>query len=138
MPLQVAWRLLFRVNNRAAADRCTAGAQRVVPGLVVGDPPKPYWKSPELWEVSCRSEFTWLDSEGIVAILKAANALGNGWYVMGPSFTDDRLHGFDGVFDVRSGRAHATGLHWASFSLLVLPRQACGPLEVEGQDPETH
>jgi len=120
MSLEVAWRLMFRVNDRVAADRCLAGALDRLAASVTEEP-KPYWKKPELWEVSLRSQFGSPASEGVVSVLSAANALATGWYVSGPVLVDGQLSGFEGVFDSQWGRQHVTGLQWASFSVGEFP-----------------
>jgi hypothetical protein len=115
IPREVAWRLLFRVNDRVAADRCVASALRRLTAIVT-EGPKPYWKQTELWEVCLQSSLAPPVSEGVLLLLVAADALGTGWNVSGPVILDGELSVFEGIFDRRWGRPHVPGLHWASFS----------------------
>lgn len=121
MPLEVAWRLMFRVNNRVAADRCLARVLSTLCAEVI-DAPKPYWKIPELWEVSLRSEFGSPPAEGITALLQAANSIASGWWVTGPTLNDGELLEFGGVFNNKHGGSHVPGLEWGSFSVGEFPQ----------------
>lgn len=122
MPLEVAWRLMFRVNDRVAADRCLARALGMLTASVC-DKPKPYWKQPELWEVSLRSRFGLPAGESVLSLLAAASAMATGWSISGPLIADEQVSVFEGVFDARWGREHLAGLHWASFSVGVFPKE---------------
>lgn len=83
MSLEVAWKLMFRVNNREGADRCVANALGKLSASVT-DGPRPYWKQPELWEISLRNNFGSPNSAGVLCLLAMANALATGWYILGP------------------------------------------------------
>jgi hypothetical protein len=117
MALEVAWRLMFRVNDRRAADRCLAKALGLLTASV-SDEPKPYWKMPELWEVSLLSKFELPTGEGVLSLLAAADALATGWHVSGPMLANGQVSLFEGVFDRKIGsHEHVAGLLWASFSV---------------------
>lgn len=120
MPHEVHWRLMFRTNDAAAADRCLRRALVVISANVV-IPPKLYWKLPELWEVSLRSPFASSTADGVLSLLAAADRLATGWHISGPCLANGQITMFDGVFDIRSGRAHVAGLAWASFSVSQQP-----------------
>ena len=113
----VAFRLMFRVANRAAFERCLA---RVLPLLGPACEPgegQPYWKIPELWEccvtVPAQGESV---AEQVLAGLITAKRLASGWYIFG-SLSTESADGFHGVFAVNegSGSSHVVGLEWASF-----------------------
>jgi hypothetical protein len=113
----IAWRLMFRVGNRAAFDKCLA---RVLPLLGPGCEPgegRPYWKIPELWEctatVPIQGESV---AEQVLGCLMAAQRLAAGWYILG-SLSTENADGFSGVFAVKEGggASHVVGLEWASF-----------------------
>jgi hypothetical protein len=120
MPLEVAWRLMFRVNDASGADRCLARALELLPCEVV-EVPKPYWKMPELWEVALRSLFASPTATGVLELLRVANRLASGWLVSGPLIDNGTISVFEGVFDMKSGRPHVAGLSWASFSVGNFP-----------------
>ncbi|MFO0812625.1 MAG: hypothetical protein U0796_05370 [Gemmatales bacterium] len=120
MPLQVAWRLMFRVNDAAGADRCLARTREVLPSEVV-EAPKPYWKVPELWEVALRSPFSSPAATGVFELLLVANRIASDWLVSGPLIANDNVSVLEGVFDAKSGRPHVAGLSWASFSVGDFP-----------------
>jgi hypothetical protein len=125
MSMSIYWRLMFRVSNHRALDKCLA---RVLPlfgaGAAVGEC-KPYWKIPELWECNLvsliPSEAT---AEQVLACLLTAKSLATGWYILG-SLSAECADGFSGVFDAKGqGGASATavGLEWASFNLTTTGR----------------
>jgi hypothetical protein len=121
MPLEVAWRLMFRVNDASGAGRCLTRTRELLPAEVV-EVPKPYWKMPELWEVALRSPFASPAATGVFELLLVANRLASDWLVSGPLIENDgTVNVFEGVFDVRSGRPHVAGLSWASFSVGSFP-----------------
>jgi len=124
MPLEVAWRLMFRVNDAAGAGRCLTRARELLPAEIV-EGPKPYWKIPELWEVALRSPFTSPAATGVFDLLLVANRLASNWFVSGPLIEDATVSVFEGVFDGNSGRPHIAGLSWASFSVGSFPA-GCG------------
>lgn len=113
---QVNWRLMFRVNDAASAARCLASVRKVLPSQVV-EAPKPYWKLPELWEVTLRSPLAAPIAEGVLDLLLTANRLANGWLVSGPTLEHGIVTAFSGIFDAKSSRSHVAGLAWASFSV---------------------
>jgi hypothetical protein len=120
MPLEVAWRLMFRVNDASAAGRCLARTRELLPAEVVGAP-KPYWKMPELWEVALRSPFASPAATGVFELLLVANRLASHWHVSGPLIENDTVNVFEGVFHAKFGRPHVAGLSWASFSVGSFP-----------------
>jgi hypothetical protein len=120
MPLEVAWRLMFRVNDASGAGRCVARTREVMSAEIV-EAPKPYWKIPELWEVALRSAFASPSPTGVYELLRVADRLASNWYVTGPSVDNDVVRVFEGVFDEKSGRPHVAGLSWASFSVGDFP-----------------
>jgi hypothetical protein len=123
MPLEVAWRLMFRVNDASGAGKCVARAREVLSADIV-EAPKPYWKIPELWEVALRSAFASPSPRGVYELLRVADRLASNWYVTGPSVDNDVVRVFEGVFDEKSGRPHVAGLAWASFSVGDFPAAA--------------
>jgi hypothetical protein len=118
MSVSIYWRLMFRVSNRRALDKCLA---RVLPlfggGVEVGEC-KPYWKIPELWECNLVSLVpAGSTAEQVLAGLLTAKNLASGWYVLG-SLSADSADGFSGVFDAKGqgvASGPAVGLEWASF-----------------------
>jgi hypothetical protein len=120
MPLEVAWRLMFRVNDASGAGRCLTRTRKVLPVEVV-EAPKQYWKIPELWEVALRSPFASPAATGVFELLLSANRLASDWFVSGPLVEGDTVIVFEGVFDAKSGRPHVAGLSWASFSVGSFP-----------------
>jgi hypothetical protein len=84
MSVSIHWRLMFRVNDRRALDRCLA---RTLPlfedGVEVGEC-KPYWKTPELWECNLVSPVpAGSAAEQVLACLLTAMSLATGWYILG-------------------------------------------------------
>jgi hypothetical protein len=120
MPLQVAWRLMFRVNDASGANRCLARTRDLLPSEVV-EAPKPYWKIPELWEVALRSPFASPAATGVFELLLVANRLASDWLVSGPLIENGEVSVLEGVFDAKSGRPHVPGLSWGSFSVGSFP-----------------
>jgi hypothetical protein len=116
MPLEVSWRLMFRANDGPAALRCLNSVLAILVAEVT-DPPKPYWKTPELWEASLRSPLDSPPAEGVLHLLEVADRLGSGWLVSGPVVANGDDITFEGVFQVGPGRTHIVGLEWASFSV---------------------
>lgn len=115
----IHWRLMFRVGDRTAFDKCVAQALAAVgPGCKAGEG-QPYWKTHELWECSALSPAP----EGRVAdqvlgCLLAAQRLASGWHITG-SLAPDAAIGFGGVFAAGHAGAFSrvAGLEWASFEL---------------------
>ena len=119
MSVSIYWRLMFRVNDRRALDRCL---ERTLPlfggGVEVGEC-KPYWKIPELWECYLVSPVAvGTTAEQVFACLLTAMSLASGWYILG-SLSVESAETFSGVFDKRRGNASgpAVGLEWASFDI---------------------
>src|SRR5262249_59789050 len=84
MSISICWRLMFRVNDRRALDRCL---ERTLPlfggGIEVGEC-KPYWKIPELWECNLVSPVpAEPTAEQVLACLLTAMNLATGWYILG-------------------------------------------------------
>jgi hypothetical protein len=120
MATAVHWRLMFRVNDRKAFDKCLA---RVLPLLglgVVGGEGQPYWKIPELWECAVDGPALFGSAaEQVFECLLVAKRLAPGWHIGGFLSTDSAL-GFSGVFAAGpSGAASSVpGLEWASFDIV--------------------
>jgi hypothetical protein len=114
----IQWRLMFRVSNRSALDKCLA---RTLPllgaGVEVGEC-KPYWKIPELWECDLVSLIAATSpAEQVFASLLTAKSLASGWYILG-FLSAESADGFSGVFDAKGQggvSGPAVGLEWASF-----------------------
>jgi hypothetical protein len=83
----------------------------------VQDGPKPYWKRPELWEVTLNTVFASPAADGVFGLLREADLLASGWLVSGPLIADGEVTVFEGIFSVGPGRQHIAGLEWASFSV---------------------
>lgn len=118
MPSIVHWRLMFRVANRQAFEKCMGRTLPLIgPDCEVGQG-KPYWKIPELWECGVTSPACGdTPSEQVLAVLLTAKRLGNGWYVLGPLSTDNAI-GFNGVFSISQNHStNVVGLEWASFEI---------------------
>jgi hypothetical protein len=119
MASTVHWRLMFRVNNRAAIDKCLA---RVLPLLGLGCEPdegRPYWKIPELWECNVAvPSAVGSPAEQVLECLLAAQRLASGWYIRG-TLSVNSAEGFSGVFaaDQNGASSHVVGMKWASFYL---------------------
>jgi hypothetical protein len=118
MSVSIRWRLMFRVNDRRALDRCLAHTLPLFGGGVEVGECKPYWKIPELWECNLVSPVP----AGSVAVqvltcLLTAMSLATGWYILG-SLSAESAEGFSGVFNAKgqgSVSGPAVGLEWASF-----------------------
>ena len=120
MSASIHWRLMFRVNDRRALDRCLA---RTLPlfgdGVEVGEC-KPYWKIPELWECNLISRLpAGPAAEQVLGCLLTVMRLGTGWYILG-TLSAESAEGFSGVFNAKEqskASGPAVGLEWASFDL---------------------
>jgi hypothetical protein len=114
----INWRLMFRVNDRRALDRCLARTLPLFGSAVEVGECKPYWKIPELWECNLVSPVsTGSTAEQVLACLLVAMSLGSGWYILG-SLSAETAEGFSGVFNANgqgSATGAAVGLEWASF-----------------------
>jgi hypothetical protein len=134
MPSTVHWRLMYRVSNRAAFDRCLARTVLLIDdGYSVGEC-GPYWKIPELWECALRTPVTTESvAEQIHACLTIAYRLASGWYVLG-SLTAESANGFNGVFALgdNGARSYVVGLEWASFVLVAQETAAPSVPSVNG------
>jgi hypothetical protein len=120
MSVSIHWRLMFRVSNRRALDRCLARALPLFgAGVEVGEC-IPYWKIPELWECNLVSFVpAGSTAEQVLACLLTAKRLASGWYILG-SLSAESADGFSGVFDAKGqggASGPAVGLEWASFHL---------------------
>jgi hypothetical protein len=120
MSLSIRWRLMFRVNDRRALDRCLARTLPLFGGGVEVGECKPYWKIPELWECNLVSPVpVGTIAEQVLACLLIAMNIATGWYIFG-SLSGASAEGFSGVFNAKGqGRISgpAIGLEWASFDL---------------------
>ena len=120
MSVSIHWRLMFRVSDRHALERCLG---RTLPlfgnGVEVGEC-RPYWKIPELWECSLLSPVpTESAAAQVLACLLTAMSLATGWYIFG-SLSAESAEGFSGVFNAKgqgSASGLAVGLEWASFDI---------------------
>ncbi len=121
MASTVRWRLIYRVDNRAAFDRCLA---RTLPllgdGHVLGEC-EPYWKIPELWVCELKTP---VPAESVPiqlhSCLLMAYRIATGWFILG-SLSAESANGFEGIFARgRNGaRSNVVGLEWASFELVA-------------------
>src|SRR5579885_2915859 len=98
MASTVQWRLMFRVANRAAFDKCLV---RTLPllgaGCEAGDG-RPYWKLPELWECAVTVPAGGGSAaEQVLGCLLSAQRLASGWYIRG-TLSAECADGFGGVF----------------------------------------
>jgi hypothetical protein len=120
MSASIHWRLMFRVSNRRALDRCLARTLPLFGGGVEVGECKPYWKIPELWECNVVSSLpAGSTAEQVLACLLTAKSLASGWYILG-ALSAETADGFSGVFDAKgqgSALGPAVGLEWASFHL---------------------
>jgi hypothetical protein len=116
---EVFWRLMFRVNDRAAADLCLSNVLSRIAADIANEP-KPYWKDSSLWEASLITKIPSQATagEGILMLLAAANSLAYGWLIYGPTLSNEQVSAFEGIFDLRRGRAQVAGLNWASFAIV--------------------
>jgi hypothetical protein len=130
---RITWRLMFRVNDGRAAQRCIDRVRERLGGEWQVALCERYWKMPELWE--CCLEGAELDrsvAEMVLHCLLLANRLGVGWRVLGPSCAD-RIDGFSGVLAINaSGAPSVPGLEWASFDLISADS---GARESTGNEP---
>jgi hypothetical protein len=120
MSVSIHWRLMFRVSNRRALDKCLARTLPLFGGRVEVGECKPYWKIPELWECNVASFVPARSTaEQVLACLLTAKSLASGWYILG-SLSAETAEGFSGVFDAKGqggASGPAVGLEWASFHL---------------------
>jgi hypothetical protein len=121
MTPSILWRLMFRVANRAAYEKCLT---RTLPLLGVGceaDEGRPYWKVPELWEcnVVCLLPGGSV-AEQVLGCILAAQRLASGWYILG-SLSAESAVGFSGVFSGghNVSVSSVVGLEWASFDVVA-------------------
>jgi hypothetical protein len=121
----IHWRLLFRLHDRGAVDRCLAKVSLLFGnGVQVGEC-KPYWKDPGLWECSIVSPAAVGSvADQVFGCPMVAQSLANGWYVIG-SMSTESANGFSGVFAVGQGSraSRVVGLEWASFDLVCAPAE---------------
>ncbi len=117
----IQWRLMFRVSNRSAFDKCLA---RTLPlfasGVELGEC-KPYWKIPELWECNLVSPVSpGSTAEKVLACLLLCQSLASGWYIHCPRSAES-ADCFFGVFDQRQGGSSSllSWLEWASFTFVT-------------------
>jgi hypothetical protein len=121
MASRVYWRLMYRVGNRRALDKCLARTLPLLSDDYILGKCKPYWKIPELWECALITPAP-AESvpEQLFACLLLAYRLATGWYVLG-SLSAGSANGFEGCFALGQSGAHShvVGLEWASFVLVV-------------------
>jgi hypothetical protein len=118
MKTQIIWKLMFRVNNRRAFDRCLGSCLPLFGSDCNVEDGKQYWKIHELWECSIRTLLLHdILAENLLSCLLTATRLATGWHVLGP-LTAESIAGFSGVFDKKhGGRTWIPGLEWASFEV---------------------
>jgi hypothetical protein len=115
----MAWTLMFRVSNRAKANKEFARANGLVGRKLHLAKYERYWKIPELWTCEAATQFeTPSEAEQIVGYLLLANRLAIGWHVLGPNYSDAGLESFVGIFDRRQGQAKLASLEWAQFQMI--------------------
>jgi hypothetical protein len=120
MSISIQWRLMFRVSNRRALDKCLA---RVLPvfgnGVEIVDC-RPYWKVPELWECNFLPLLpVGTAADQVLACLLTARSLASNWYILG-SLSSESADGFSGVLDAKGQggtTGAAVGLERASFDI---------------------
>lgn len=119
MASTIHWRLMFRVGNRAALDKCLARALPLFGSVCRLGECRPYWKIPELWECEIQTPVTsMVIAEQVLDCLLAAKRLAHSWIVGGPLSTEN-TDGFSGSFSLnQGGRAKIVGLEYASFDFL--------------------
>ncbi|QVL33992.1 hypothetical protein KIH39_08825 [Telmatocola sphagniphila] len=113
-------RMMFRVGNHAAFDRCLARALAALGLGFVAGKGRQYWKMPELWECPVFSPTpAGSVADQVFECLLAVHRLASGWQVKGV-LSPDSACGFSGVFAARYGGAstRVVGLEWASFLLV--------------------
>jgi hypothetical protein len=122
MSISIHWRLMFRVNDRRALDRCLSRTLPLFKGDVEVGECKPYWKIPGYWECNLMSpRGDGSTAEQILACLLIAMSLATGWYIVGP-FSAESAEGFSGVFNIKghgTPSGPAVGLEWASFDFVT-------------------
>ncbi len=119
MASTIRWRLMFRVADRAAFDKCLARVLPLLGSETVPSEARPYWKLPDLWECSLVMPVpVGSVAEQVLGCLLAAQQFASGWYIFG-TLSPEGADGFSGVFAVGQGGAssHLAGLEWASFDL---------------------
>jgi hypothetical protein len=120
MTMLIQWRLMFRVSNRRAFDKCLARALPLFgSGVKLGEC-KPYWKIPELWECNLVSTVSpGSTADQVLACLLLCQSLASRWYIVGPRSAESAC--FSGVFDKRQGGTSSplAWLEWASFELVT-------------------
>src|SRR5580658_8713614 len=108
MSVSIHWRLMFRVKDQRALDRCLARTLPLFGGGVEVLERKPYWKIPELWECNLLSPVrAGTTAEQVLACLLTAMSLASGWYILG-SLSAESAEGFSGVFNSK-GQGSASG-----------------------------
>ncbi len=136
MAVTIRWRLLFRVSNRRALDKCLARSLPLFGARVEVGECQPYWKLPELWECNLESPLpTGSTADQVLACLLIAKSLASGWYIFG-SLSAESADGFSGVFDAKGhggASGPALGLEWASFHVGTSgSAERAAPLEPAG------
>src|SRR5262249_33932270 len=101
MAMSIYGRLMFRVNNRRAFDKCLARTLLLLGSEVEVGECKPYWKIPELWEYNLVSPVAAESpAEQVLTCLLLGQSLASGWYIFG-SLSMESADGFSGVFNRR-------------------------------------
>lgn len=134
MALMVQWRLMFRVGNQAAFDRCLALTIPLFEATFKSTEGRPYWKVPELWECSVEVPLSGESTaELILESLLTSQRLATGWTILG-SLSADCAVGFSGVFaaEKNEGASKVPGLEWASFDVVSSDRNTAIRLDHDG------
>jgi hypothetical protein len=119
MASKIAWRLMFRVRDRRAFNKCRARAEPLLGSDCEWGEGRPYWKISELWEcdVAMRSSHASV-ADQVLNCLLAAQRLASGWYIFG-TLSPEKPDGFSGVFSIGPGSSSSIpGLEWASFDFV--------------------
>jgi hypothetical protein len=120
MASKIHWRIMFRVNDRKAFDKCRTRVTPLLGPECEWSEGRPYWKIPELWECTVIVPYSVGSiANQVLASLLMAQRLASGWFILG-SLSEETAIGFSGVFSIgaNGGSSNVAGLEWASFDLL--------------------
>src|SRR5262249_46148 len=113
-------RLMFRVRDRVAFDKCRARVEPLLGPECEWGEGRPYWKIPELWECDVAMPCSGASvADQVLTCLFAAQRLASGWLILG-TLAAEKPDGFRGIFSVgpSRGSSHVPGLEWASFDFV--------------------
>ena len=117
----IHWRLMFRVSNQQAFDKCLTRTLPLLGSAVGIGECKPYWKIPELWECNLTSPvLPGTTAEQVLECLLICYRLAPVWHISG-SLDANSVNSFTGVFDQRQGGVSSPldWLEWASFRFVT-------------------